>query len=44
MVPINPGHYGPPAYVAPAPVYYGPSIGVGIYGGGSGYGRGYGHR
>ena len=44
MVPINPGYYGPPAYVAPAPVYYGPSIGVGIYGGGSGYGRGYGHR
>jgi len=40
VVPLNPG---PPAY-------YGPSIGIGVYGGGGhgggygrGYGRGYGH-
>jgi hypothetical protein len=44
VVPVAPG---PPAYYAPAPAYYsapgyyGPSIGIGIYGGG-GYGRGYG--
>ncbi len=30
----------PPGYYAPA--YVGPSIGIGIYGGGGGYGRGYG--
>ena len=44
VVPVAPG---PPAYYAPA--YYGPSIGIGIYGGGGhgyggGYGRGYGHH
>ena len=59
MVPVNPGYYaGPPGYDAPAPAYYappayyGPSIGIGIYGGrrgygpgyGRGYGRGYGYR
>jgi hypothetical protein len=43
-VPVGPGYYGgyeapAPAYYAP-PVYYGPSIGIGIYGGGRGY---YGH-
>ena len=47
VVPVNPGYYAPaPAYYAP-PVYYGPSIGIGIYGGSRGYGhggrRGYGH-
>jgi hypothetical protein len=43
-VPVGPGYYaGAPGYYAP-PVYYGPSIGVGIYGAGRGYGRGYGHR
>jgi len=53
-VPVNsgyyvesPGYYAPaPAYYAP-PIYYGPSIGIGIYGGSRGYGhggrRGYGH-
>ena len=51
MVPVNPGYYaGSPGYYSPAsayyapPVYYGPSIGIGIYGGGRGYGRGYGYR
>jgi hypothetical protein len=50
VVPVNPGYAGAPGYYAPAPayyappVYYGPSIGVGIYGGRRGYGRGYGHR
>ncbi len=47
---VVPVHPGPPAYYAPA--YVGPSIGIGIYGGGGGhggrhgggYGRGYGHR
>ncbi len=45
VVPVNPG---PPGYYAPAagyysaPAYYGPSIGIGIYGGGRGYGGGYG--
>jgi hypothetical protein len=49
VVPVNPGYYaGSPGYYAPAPayyappVYYGPSIGIGIYGGRRGYGRGYG--
>jgi hypothetical protein len=50
-VPVSPGYYGgapgyyatPPAYYA-SPVYYGPSIGFGIYGGGRGYGRGRGWR
>jgi len=48
VVPVAPGPYaGPPAYYAPAPayyappVYYGPSIGFGIYGGRRGHGRGY---
>ena len=51
-VPVGPGYYGgspgyyeapAPAYYAP-PVYYGPSIGIGIYGGRHGYGRGYRYR
>ena len=37
VVPVSPGS---PAYYAPA--YVGPSIGIGIYGGGRGYGGGYG--
>ena len=37
VVPVSPG---PAAYYAPA--YVGPSIGIGIYGGGRGYGGGYG--
>ena len=49
-VPVNSGYYdSAPVYVAPAPVYYGapgyyygPSIGIGIYGGDRGYGRSYG--
>jgi hypothetical protein len=47
-VPVNSGYYGgPPAAYAPAPAYYappvyfGPSFGIGIYGGGRG--RGHGH-
>jgi len=42
-VPVNSGYYeGPePVYIAPAPAYYGPSIGIGIYGGYRGYSRGY---
>lgn len=50
-VPVSPGYYaGPPAYYAPAPayyvppVYYGPSVGIGIYNGRRGYGRGHRHR
>jgi len=46
VVPVNPGARG---YYAPA--YVGPSIGIGIYGGGGhggrhggGYGRGHRHR
>jgi hypothetical protein len=33
VYPVGPGYYGPPraAYYQPAP-YYGPSVGVGIYG------------
>lgn len=43
-VPVSPGYYAPaPGYNAP-PVYYGPSIGIGIYGGGRGYGCGHGYR
>ena len=45
-VPVAPGYYGgPPGYYAPAPayyappVYYGPSLGIGIYGGGHSYWR-----
>jgi len=47
-VPVGPGYYGgssgyyaapAPAYYA-APAYYGPSIGIGIYGGRRGYGGG----
>ena len=45
-VPVGPGYYGgPPGYYAPAPAYYappayyGPSIGIGIVGGGRGFGR-----
>ena len=44
VVPVSPGYYAaPPVYVAPAPTYssgpayYGPAIGVGIYGRGHGY-------
>ncbi len=37
VVPVSPG---PAGYYAPA--YYGPSIGIGIYGGGGGHGGGYG--
>jgi hypothetical protein len=45
VVPVAPGPYAgsrgysapAPAYYAP-PVYYGPSIGIGIYGGRRGYG------
>ena len=52
VVPVNPGYYGgSPGYYAPAPAYYappvyfGPSIGIGIYGGmRGGYGRGYRYR
>ena len=43
-VPVSPGYYGgSPGYSAPAPAYYapsayyGPSIGIGIYGGRRGY-------
>jgi hypothetical protein len=50
-VPVGPGYYAaPPGYYevpAPAyygPAYYGPSIGIGIYGGRRGYGRGHGYR
>jgi hypothetical protein len=49
-VPVAPGYYADSAgYYAPAPVYYappvylGPSIGVGVYGGRGGYGYGHGH-
>ena len=49
-VPVGPGYYGgssgyqaqAPAYYAP-PAYYGPSIGIGIYGGRRGYGGGHYH-
>ena len=37
VVPVNPGRAG---YYAPA--YVGPSIGIGIYGGGGGHGGGHG--
>jgi hypothetical protein len=37
VIPVSPG---PPGYYAPA--YYGPSIGIGIYGGGGGHGGGHG--
>ena len=41
VVPVSPGYdAGGPGYYAP-PVYYGPSIGIGIYGGRHGYGHGY---
>lgn len=50
-VPAGPDYYGaPPAYYPAAPgyygppVYYGPSFGIGIYGGGRGYGRGFRHH
>ncbi len=39
VVPVSPGYY--------EPAYVGPSIGIGIYGGGhghGGYGRGWGHH
>ena len=46
-VPVNSGYYEPAPVVYAPPVYYGPSIGIGIYGGyrgQRGYGRGYSHR
>ena len=46
-VPVNSGYYEPAPVVYAPPVYYGPSIGIGIYGGYRGqrnYGRGYGYR
>ena len=46
-VPVNSGYYEPAPYVHAPPVYYGPSIGFGVYGGyrgNRGYGRGYGSR
>jgi hypothetical protein len=50
-VPVNSGYYGSGAVVyAPAPViyappvFYGPSIGIGIYGGRGGYRGGYRYR
>jgi hypothetical protein len=43
-VPVGPGYYGEsPGYYAP-PAYYGPSVGIGIFGGGHGHGRGFRHR
>lgn len=40
-VPVGPGYYGgAPGYYAP-PAYYGPSIGIGLFGGGRGFGRGH---
>ena len=45
-VPVAPYYGGPPAagYYSPGPAYYGPSLGIGIYGGrgygGGGYGGG----
>jgi hypothetical protein len=36
VVPVSPGYY--------APAYVGPSIGIGIYGGGGGHGGGRWHR
>jgi hypothetical protein len=48
-VPVNTGYYEPPPVVyAPPAYYYGPSIGIGVYGGyrgpRGGYGRGYRYR
>lgn len=41
VAPVSPGYDGrAPGYYAP-PVYYGPSIGIGIYGGRRAYGHGY---
>lgn len=42
-VPVYPDYYhaGPPAYHGSS-VYYGPSVGVGVYRGGYGHGHGYG--
>ena len=38
-VPVGPGYYAePPGYYA-APAYYGPSIGIGVYGGRRDFGR-----
>ncbi len=44
VVPVNPGYSAGSSGYYGAPAYYGPSIGVGIYGGGRGYGRGYRYR
>jgi hypothetical protein len=39
------GYYDPaPAYYYGPPAYYGPSIGIGIYGGGGHYYHGHGYR
>jgi len=46
-VPVNSGYYDPAPVVYAPPAYYGPSIGIGIYGGHRGprgYGRGHRHR
>ena len=45
-VPVGPEYYGPPApaYYAPPAYYYGPSIGIGIYGGSWDRHRYYRHR
>ena len=51
VVPVSPGYnQGSPGYYAPAPVYaaptvyFGPSFGFGIFGGGRGHDRGHRHR
>ena len=48
-VPVNSGYYEPAPVVYAPPVYFGPSIGIGVgvyggYRGQRGYGRGYGYR
>jgi hypothetical protein len=42
-IPVDSGYYDSPGpvYVAPAPAYYGPSIGIGIYRGYRGHRHGY---
>ena len=43
-VPVGPGYYGgSPGYYA-APAYYGPTIGIGVFGGRRDFGRGFRHR
>ncbi len=49
-VPVNSGYVESPGYYVPAPVYYvppvyyGPSIGIEVYGGRRGHGRGHRYR